>query len=98
MVIHRAGACACAPPLVLGDRADLADRGSDVADYNGKLADPEFRRARARNAGLTRQRQPKNVTKRIDALGAYVRKVVDSFPALSDEQRDQLRAALRDLV
>lgn len=68
--------------------------GSDVADFNGKLADPEFRRARARNAGLARQRQPKNVIKRIDALGAYVRSVVDSFPALTDEQRDRLRAAL----
>lgn len=53
--------------------------------YNsGKLADPEFRQERARKAALASH-----------SLDAHVRRLVESAPELSPEQRDRIAVALR---
>lgn len=50
---------------------------------NGKLADPDFRRERARTAALART-----------SLDHYVRTIVDRAPELTDEQRARLATLL----
>lgn len=52
--------------------------------YTGKLADPDFRRERARNASLAR-----------NTVDAHIRALVDAAPPLTAEQRDQLALLLR---
>jgi hypothetical protein len=55
-----------------------------VPEPTGKLADPDWRRERARRAGQAAH-----------SLDHYVRKVVDRAPELTPEQRDKLAAILR---
>lgn len=50
-----------------------------MPEYHGKLADPEFRRARASKGGKARS-----------SLDSYVRQVVDRAPELTEEQRAKL--------
>jgi hypothetical protein len=51
---------------------------------SGKLADPEFRKRRAKNAAETRT-----------TLDHYVTKLVEAAPRLSPEQRSRLALVLR---
>lgn len=53
--------------------------------FRGKLADPEWRRERARRAGVARQ-----------SLDAHIAAVVRRAPALTPEQIARLRAVLAD--
>jgi hypothetical protein len=50
---------------------------------SGKLADPEFRKQRAKNAANQRT-----------TLDHYVAKLVDAAPQLSDEQKSRLAVLL----
>lgn len=52
------------------------------------LAQHQARASRARWA------KPEHVERRVDALAAHIRKVVDRLPPLTPEQRDRLRAVL----
>ena len=52
--------------------------------YTGKLADPEFRRERARRAALASH-----------SVDANIRRLVDAAPPLTAEQRDKLALLLR---
>lgn len=52
-------------------------------EYAGKLADPEFRRERARRASAAR-----------NSVDAHIRALVNAAPPLTDAQKDQLRALL----
>lgn len=57
-----------------------------MADYHtnsGRLADPEFRRARARKAAAARH-----------SLDTYVKAVVDRAPELTPQQRARLATLL----
>lgn len=64
--------------------------------------DPENRSTRARVAALQRHHPhaPETATERAqfkaDRLAEHIRRVVDSAPQLSPEQRDRLAALLRD--
>lgn len=51
--------------------------------YSGKLADPEFRRERARNASLAR-----------NTVDAHIRALVEAAPPLTTEQKARLAALL----
>lgn len=51
--------------------------------YRGKLADPEFRRERARKAATART-----------STEAHIRALVDAAPRLTPEQADRLRSLL----
>ena len=53
------------------------------ASFPGKLADPAFRRERARRAATTRT-----------SLDHHIQKVVDAAPTLTAEQIERLRALL----
>lgn len=55
--------------------------------YNGKLADPEWRRERARKAGLVAHN-----------LDRYVERVVARAPELTPEQLDRLRGLFRSVT
>jgi hypothetical protein len=55
--------------------------------YTGKLADPDFRRERARKASLAR-----------NTVDAHIRALVDAAPPLTAEQRDKLAMLLRPTV
>jgi hypothetical protein len=54
-----------------------------VPKSTGKLADPAWREERARRAALART-----------SVDAHIRALVESAPALTTEQADQLRALL----
>lgn len=54
------------------------------SSFNGKLADPEWRKARAIKA-----------SRAAHSLDTHVRRVVERAPDLSPEQLDRLRAILR---
>lgn len=47
-----------------------------------------------REAIAARWAKPENVEKRVDALAAHVRKIVDSLPPLTPEQKARLAAIL----
>jgi hypothetical protein len=53
--------------------------------YVGKLADPEFRRERARKAGAASHA----------TLNRHVKAIVDRAPELTDEQKCRLAVLLR---
>jgi hypothetical protein len=57
---------------------------TSVKHYSGRLADPEFRRQRARKAA--------HASHNIDA---HIKAIVDRAPELSAEQRDRLALLLR---
>lgn len=59
------------------------DRAGDPRYRSGKLADPEFRRERARKAAAA-----------VHSIDAKIRAVVESAPMLSPEQVDRIRRAL----
>lgn len=68
------------------------------------MSSPRVRRERAKVAALARHRPP-NDPDAIDArrdlaaanIEAYVRRVVDAAPPLTDSQRDRLAALLRPI-
>lgn len=51
--------------------------------YAGKLADPEFRKERARKARAAQE-----------SVDFYIKKLVDAAPPLSEQQRARLAALL----
>lgn len=53
-------------------------------EYSGKLADPEWRKERARKGGRARH-----------TLDIYIASLVERAPELTDEQKDKLRDLLR---
>lgn len=54
-----------------------------MSSYTGKLADPEFRRERARKAAKART-----------TPDAHIQALVDSAPSLTAEQAERLRSLL----
>lgn len=57
-------------------------------------ADITLRERNRRNA-VRRWSKPENVDKRVTTLAEHVRRVVDTFPPLSEAQQDKLRDAFR---
>jgi hypothetical protein len=54
-----------------------------MPEYTGKLADPAFRRERARRAATTR-----------NSVDFHIKKVVEAAPSLTADQVERLRSLL----